>query len=87
MKVIKVKAVKKQEKTIYIDTPFIKLDSFLKLADIASTGGYAKILITDGMISVNGEICTMRGKKLRAGDMVEYESVLYKIENKKTDDN
>ncbi len=55
MKVIKVKAVKRQEKEIYIDTDFIKLDSALKLCDIAQTGGHAKILINEGEIFVNGE--------------------------------
>jgi len=82
MKVIKVKAVKRQEKTVYIDTPFIKLDSFLKLADIASTGGHAKVLIQDSEISVNGEPCTVRGKKLRDGDRVEYGYNVYTVKNK-----
>ncbi len=50
--------------------PFIKLEQFLKLADIAETGGMAKMMILDGIVEVNGEICTMRGKKLYDGDKV-----------------
>ena len=50
--------------------PFIKLEQFLKLADIAETGGMAKMMILDGIVEVNGEVCTMRGKKLRDGDKV-----------------
>ena len=49
-------------KTVKIETPFIKLDSLLKLADLVSSGGEAKMLILDGMVLVNGEVCTQRGK-------------------------
>ena len=55
---------------IVITTEFIKLDSFLKLSGAATTGGEGKLLIEDGMVAVNGEICTQRGKKLRPGDIV-----------------
>ncbi|HIZ30640.1 MAG TPA: RNA-binding S4 domain-containing protein [Candidatus Fournierella merdipullorum] len=55
---------------ILIHTEYIKLDSLLKLAGLAETGGEAKLLIQDGQVLVNGEACTMRGKKLRAGDTV-----------------
>lgn len=55
-----------------IRTPFIKLDSLLKLSGLVSTGGEGKILIQDGKIRVNGEICLQRGRKLRPGDKVEY---------------
>ena len=82
MKVIKVKDVKRQEKEIYIDTDFIKLGSALKLCDIAGTGGHAKILITEGEISVNGEECLQRGKKLRDGDKIEYENTVYIIKKR-----
>lgn len=82
MKVIKVKAVKRQEKEIYIDTDFIKLDSALKLCDIAGTGGHAKILITEGEIFVNGEECLQRGKKLRSGDKIEYGNTVYIIKKR-----
>lgn len=59
--------------TIRINTEFIKLDSLLKLAGLVETGGEAKILIQEGQVLVNGEVCTMRGKKLRPGDQVELE--------------
>lgn len=55
---------------ILIHTEFIKLDSLLKLAGLAETGGEAKLLIQNGQVEVNGEVCTMRGKKLRPGDSV-----------------
>ncbi len=54
-----------------IETEFIKLDSLLKYEGLAETGGEAKRLIQEGMVKVNGEVCTMRGKKLRPGDRVE----------------
>ena len=56
--------------SIPITTEFIKLESFLKLANAAETGGMAKNMIQDGEVLVNGEICTQRGKKLRPGDRV-----------------
>ncbi len=55
---------------IAIYTDFIKLDSFLKLSGIAETGGVAKLMIVDGEISVNGEVCFLRGKKLHKGDII-----------------
>jgi ribosome-associated protein len=58
--------------TIQIQTEFIKLDAFLKFAALVGTGGEAKIVIADGLVQVNGEVCTMRGKKLRAGDTVTF---------------
>lgn len=65
------------EITIYTD--FIKLDSFLKLAGIAGTGGHAKILIQEGEVFVNGSLCTMRGKKLFRGDEISFEGETFKI--------
>ena len=56
--------------TVTIQTEFIRLDALLKLANITQTGGQAKWMIQDGAVSVNGEICTMRGKKIRVGDTV-----------------
>ena len=56
---------------ITISTEFIKLEAFLKFAGAVSTGGEAKNLIQDSLGKVNGEVCTMRGKKLRPGDTVE----------------
>ena len=81
-KVIKVKAVKKEERTVKIDPPFIRLDALLKLCDIAQTGGHAKILIQDGLVSVNGEVCEQRGKKIKAGDTVRFDNVIYTVEEK-----
>lgn len=54
---------------IAISTEFIKLDAFLKFASAVSSGGEAKILISEGQVLVNGEVCTMRGK-IRPGDQV-----------------
>ena len=62
---------KKQVETIEIHTEFIKLDSFLKFAGLTDTGGQAKELVLEGKVKVNGEVCTMRGKKIRPGDTVE----------------
>jgi ribosome-associated protein len=52
---------------------YIKLDQFLKLAQIAMTGGQAKAMILEGLVKVNGEVETRRGRKLRHGDHVEVE--------------
>lgn len=59
-----------EKQIIFIDTEFIKLQDLLKFAGLVETGGQAKILIQDGFVTVNGEICTMRGKKIRNGDIV-----------------
>lgn len=56
--------------TIEISTPFIRLDAFLKFAAAVGTGGEAKMIIQDGLVCVNGEICTQRGKKLVNGDKI-----------------
>ena len=56
---------------IKITTEFIRLDAALKMGGMAETGGQAKVLIQNGEIKVNGEICTQRGKKLRPGDRAE----------------
>ena len=53
---------------IIITTEFIKLQDLLKFATVVSTGGEAKIIIQEGEVKVNGEVCTMRGKKMRPGD-------------------
>ena len=55
---------------IKINTEFIKLNQLLKFSGVASTGGEADILIREGEVTVNGEVCTMRGKKIRGGDCV-----------------
>ena len=61
---------KKQVEEIGIRTEFIKLDSFLKYAGVTETGGQAKEAVMEGLVLVNGEGCTMRGKKIRPGDVV-----------------
>ena len=63
-----------EEKKISIKEDFIRLDSAMNLADMVVTGGHAKMVIQIGEVKVNGEICTMRGKKLRSGDKVEFEN-------------
>ena len=57
---------------ISIAGEYIRLDTLLKLAAITSTGGEAKVLIQNGEVFVGGEICAMRGKKIRSGDVVRY---------------
>lgn len=59
-----------QEEMIHITTEFIKLEGLLKFAGVVETGGEAKLAIQQGVVSVNGEVCTMRGKKIRPGDVV-----------------
>ena len=58
---------------ILINTEFIKLDSLLKCAALVGTGGEAKVVISEGMVKVNGEVCTMRGKKIYPGDKVDFD--------------
>lgn len=60
-------------KKIRIEEDMIKLDSLLKLADFAQTGGHAKIMIQDGLIKVNGTVEYQRGKKIKPGDQVSVE--------------
>ena len=57
---------------IKIKTEFIKLDALLKYAALVGTGGEAKLVIADGLVRVNGEVCTMRGKKITPGTEVEF---------------
>ncbi len=56
---------------------FIRLDSLLKMG--GGTGGMAKVAIQGGKVKVNGEICTMRGKKMRPGDSAEYLDTIFKV--------
>lgn len=58
-------------KTIIIHTEYVKLQDLLKLANLVASGGEAKERIQGGEVKVNGEVCTMRGKKLRPGDQAE----------------
>ena len=64
---------------IKIETEFIKLEQLMKFASMVQTGGEAKMLIAQELVLVNGEICTMRGKKIRSGDVVEFDGETYKI--------
>ncbi len=61
--------------TITIEGDFIKLQDLMKFAGVVDTGGIAKEVIQAGEVQVNGEVCTMRGKKLRSGDTVEWNGV------------
>ena len=74
-------AVKRKDDRIpvVIGTEFIKLESAMKLANIIPTGGAAKAEIQEGFVLVNGETCTMRGKKLYPGDTFTYEGLTYLI--------
>ncbi len=76
---IKVKIAEKNVIDKQIDTEYIRLDAFLKMNDAVQTGGHAKIVIQDGEVKVNGEVCTQRGKKLRPGDSVEYNRTIYNL--------
>ncbi len=67
-------------KSITINTEYIKLDQFIKWADVAATGTEAKILISDGYVKVNGEVELRRGKKLRKGDKIEIDGNDFIIE-------
>lgn len=64
-------------KTMTITTEYIKLQDLLKLANAVETGGEAKECIQGGEVKVNGEVCTMRGKKLRPGDTVTFRGEKY----------
>ncbi len=79
VKKIKVRLIPPTEKTLSITTPFIKLDSAMKLADAVGSGGTAKLLIEDEQVRVNGEICTQRGKKLYPGDRFRFDNTDYLI--------
>ena len=68
-----------EKQVIFIDTEFIKLQDLLKFAGLVETGGQAKILIQDGYVTVNGEICTMRGKKIRNGDRVTLDDDILEV--------
>lgn len=62
---------------IKIHTDFIKLQQALKLANVVGQGSDAKVIIQDGLVKVNGEVCTMRGKKCVVGDVITVSSDLY----------
>ena len=66
-------------KTITITTEFIKLQDLLKFENLVESGGMAKEIIQNGEVMVNGEVCTMRGKKIRPGDDVLFEGMHYTV--------
>ncbi|MBR2889080.1 MAG: RNA-binding S4 domain-containing protein [Oscillospiraceae bacterium] len=70
---------KSSEVPVSIQTEFIKLESAMKLANIVPTGGSAKAEIQEGYVQVNGEVCTMRGKKLYDGDKFTFDGDTYVI--------
>ncbi len=69
---MKIETVKLRE-----NEDFIRLDSLIKMG--GGTGGMAKIAIQGGEVKVNGEVCTMRGKKMRAGDYAEYKDIRFEV--------
>ena len=72
-------AEKNETLTVSIHTEFIKLDSLLKFAGLCDTGGFAKELVQQGAVRVNGEVCTMRGKKIRPGDAVTVDKYTVRV--------
>jgi len=69
---VPVKLIKKPVIEIPVQSEFIRLDAFLKLANAVESGGQAKFAIQEGRVRVNGAVCNQRGKKLRPGDVVRY---------------
>ena len=76
---VKIKARVKDAEKIAVTTEYIKLDSLLKFANIAESGGMARALVDEGIVLVNGEICTQRGKKLRPGDRVTVDGNVFEV--------
>ena len=73
--------VKKKDNSVHvaITTEYIKLQDALKFANVVYSGGEAKTLIQEGQVTVNGEVCTMRGKKLRTGDKFQFQGYKFVI--------
>ena len=64
---------------ITINEEYIRLDNLMKFSGLCSTGGRAKYLIQGGEVKLNGEVCTMRGKKIRPGDRIEYDNRIVEV--------
>lgn len=64
---------------IFITTDFIKLENLLKLSGSMATGGQAKMVIKEGFVKHNGEVCTERGRKVREGDTVEFDGKVFEV--------
>ena len=79
MKVVVKKKTNVQE--LAISTEYIKLQDAMKFANIVMSGGEAKQLIQEEQVKVNGEVCTMRGNKLREGDTFSFEGFTFQIRN------
>lgn len=67
------------KEVITINEEFIRLQDLIKFAGVVPTGGQAKYLIQNGEIKVNGEVCTMRGKKMRNGDTAQFEEKIIEV--------
>jgi ribosome-associated protein len=64
---------------VKIHTNYITLADLLKFAGLTATGGHSKIVILEGLVKVNGEVCTIRGKKLRGGEIIEFDNITIKV--------
>lgn len=83
---MKVTVTKKNNETpVMLHTEFIKLQDAMKYANVVASGGEAKQLILDGRVKVNGEVCTMRGKKLYPGDCFSFMGGIYRMCGHETD--
>lgn len=67
------------EEQVFIKTEYIKLDQLLKFCGACPSGGEASEAVAQGLVKVNGEACEIRGKKIRAGDSIEYDGVKYAV--------
>ena len=76
---VNVQKKRPEEVPVVIGTEFIKLEAALKFSDAVPSGGLAKTVIQEGEVKVNGEVCTMRGKKLYPGDKFGYQDITYLI--------
>ena len=76
---VRVRRVGEESVSVPIHTEFIKLEAFLKLANAGPSGGMAKNFIQNGEVLVNGEPCTMRGKKLVPGDRVRFDGAEFTV--------
>jgi ribosome-associated protein len=85
MKVKLKRTVKSEYEPVLITSEFIRLDALLKFAALAETGGEAKLMIQEGEVIVNGEVCLQRGKKIRPGDVVRLKNVALIIKNAETE--
>ncbi len=65
---------------VKINEEYIRLDNLMKFSGLCDTGGRAKYLIQNGEVKLNGEVCTMRGKKIRPGDRIEYKGQVVEAE-------